>query len=360
MRSLGLDAGHIGMVQSTQSLVKLLANVPAASLVERVGRRPLLVGGAALEAVAMAGMGLSTSAEQMVACTALAGVGGTALVTGSTNYLSDISTPKNRANTNAPLQMTALAGVSLGPAVGGYMADAFDVQTPFFVVSGLFGVSSLSLYALCPETMRETATTPGAAQRTAWQQMERVVQQPEMQGLLATAFTGGIRDASMAVGSMLFMYENLQMSSTMVGTYLMSVIGCMMVCAKPAAYLSDRAPSRRALMLPAFTVPPAVLALQSLVETTEQFWALGLGSTALLSIRLATTLPFLIDSTKPEERAHALALHTSAGDVGKVLGGVGMGAVAAAFGPPAAMQATGAVGVAGAVAFALRTRPSKQ
>ena len=60
------------------------------------------------------------------------------------------------------------------------------------------------------------------------------------------------------------------------------------------------------------------------------------------------------------ERAHALALHTSAGDVGKVLGGVGMGAVAAAFGPPAAMQATGAVGVAGAVAFALRTRPSKQ
>ena len=240
MRSLGLDAGHIGMVQSTQSLVKLLANVPAASLVERVGRRPLLVGGAALEAVAMAGMGLSTSAEQMVACTALAGVGGTALVTGSTNYLSDISTPKNRANTNAPLQMTALAGVSLGPAVGGYMADAFDVQTPFFVVSGLFGVSSLSLYALCPETMRATATTPGAAQRTAWQQMERVVQQPEMQGLLATAFTGGIRDASMAVGSMLFMradnvavvghgpslrsrhrmpcrYENLQMSSTMVG-----------------------------------------------------------------------------------------------------------------------------------------------
>ena len=162
MRSLGLDAGHIGMVQSTQSLVKLLANVPAASLVERVGRRPLLVGGAALEAVAMAGMGLSTSAEQMVACTALAGVGGTALVTGSTNYLSDISTPKNRANTNAPLQMTALAGVSLGPAVGGYMADAFDVQTPFFVVSGLFGVSSLSLYALCPETMRATATTPGA------------------------------------------------------------------------------------------------------------------------------------------------------------------------------------------------------
>ena len=132
MRSLGLDAGHIGMVQSTQSLVKLLANVPAASLVERVGRRPLLVGGAALEAVAMAGMGLSTSAEQMVACTALAGVGGTALVTGSTNYLSDISTPPNRAHTTAPLQMTALAGVSLGRLYPGEdaLANGLIVAVP--------------------------------------------------------------------------------------------------------------------------------------------------------------------------------------------------------------------------------------
>ena len=130
-------------VQSAQSLVKLLANIPAAAIVQQVGRRPLLIGGTgmevpspptpthpptpvAAEAVAMAGMGMSTSVEQMVLSMALAGLGGTAMITGATNYLSDISTPKNRSQTNAPLQITALAGVAMGPAVGGWMADAFE------------------------------------------------------------------------------------------------------------------------------------------------------------------------------------------------------------------------------------------
>ena len=31
-------------VQSAQSLVKLLANIPAATIVQQVGRRPLLIG----------------------------------------------------------------------------------------------------------------------------------------------------------------------------------------------------------------------------------------------------------------------------------------------------------------------------
>ena len=95
----------------------------------------------------MAGMGMSTSVEQMVLSMALAGLGGTAMITGATNYLSDISTPKNRSQTNAPLQITALAGVAMGPAVGGWMADAFEIHTPFFFVSGLLAMSSLSLYA---------------------------------------------------------------------------------------------------------------------------------------------------------------------------------------------------------------------
>ena len=36
---------------------------------------------------------------------ALAGVGGTGMMTGATMYLNDIATPRNRARTNAPLQV---------------------------------------------------------------------------------------------------------------------------------------------------------------------------------------------------------------------------------------------------------------
>jgi MFS family permease len=57
MKSLALSPADMGLANSCGSLAKLAANVPAATLVARVGRRPLLVGGTALEAVAMLGMG---------------------------------------------------------------------------------------------------------------------------------------------------------------------------------------------------------------------------------------------------------------------------------------------------------------
>jgi hypothetical protein len=54
MKTLGLAPFEMGIVNSCHSLSKLATNVPGAMLVERVGRRPLLVGGAAVESVAMA------------------------------------------------------------------------------------------------------------------------------------------------------------------------------------------------------------------------------------------------------------------------------------------------------------------
>ena len=39
-------------------------------------------------------------------------------------YLTDISTPLNRARTMAPLTMVALVGFMVGPPIGGFVADA--------------------------------------------------------------------------------------------------------------------------------------------------------------------------------------------------------------------------------------------
>jgi MFS family permease len=55
-------------------LAKLLCNVPAGVAADRIGRRPLLIGGCALEAVAMAAMAVSTTQPEMIAASAAAGV----------------------------------------------------------------------------------------------------------------------------------------------------------------------------------------------------------------------------------------------------------------------------------------------
>jgi hypothetical protein len=112
LTSLGLDASSVGNVIAVQSTAKLLSNVAAATLVDRVGRKPLIVGGAFIEAVAMAGIGMSSTSMELGACMGLAGLGGTLLITGVSQYLNDISTPLNRSQTTMPLMMTALVGMS--------------------------------------------------------------------------------------------------------------------------------------------------------------------------------------------------------------------------------------------------------
>ena len=66
------------------------------------------------------------------------GVGGSLQMTGAQMYLSDISTPKNRARTNAPTGMAFGIGAVAGPALGGYLADTLNMRAPFLVVAGIF------------------------------------------------------------------------------------------------------------------------------------------------------------------------------------------------------------------------------
>jgi len=69
----------------------------------------------------MVGTGLSGSLPALLLWRAVSGAGGSAQMTGAQLYLSDISTPLNRARTLAPSSAAFAAGASLGPAIGGVL-----------------------------------------------------------------------------------------------------------------------------------------------------------------------------------------------------------------------------------------------
>lgn len=48
-------------------------------------------------------------------------------------YLSDISTPANRARTIAPLVAAWSVGGTIGPAIGGFLADRWGLQVGYLV-----------------------------------------------------------------------------------------------------------------------------------------------------------------------------------------------------------------------------------
>jgi MFS family permease len=149
---LGLSTAEFGLVGSVFGGARLLSNLPLAVAAERFGRRAFLIWGPALTAVSMVGTGLSGSLGVLLGWRVLTGLGGAAQMTGAQLYLADISKPSNRARTLAPTSAAFSAGASVGPAIGGLLAQNFGVVPCFFYVGGAIGVVAAMNWHLLPET----------------------------------------------------------------------------------------------------------------------------------------------------------------------------------------------------------------
>jgi MFS family permease len=97
----------------------------------------------------------SNSFHSLVACSVVTRVGGAITSVGSGLFLSDMSTPLNRARTMAPLMTTALLGFAIGPAMSGYLAETGDCCW--------FGVClSFSFFYYDPRQFADTTNRPKA------------------------------------------------------------------------------------------------------------------------------------------------------------------------------------------------------
>ncbi|EOD11617.1 hypothetical protein EMIHUDRAFT_214474 [Emiliania huxleyi CCMP1516] len=317
-RSLELGTADLGLIAATTALARLVSNAPAAAAAERFGRRPLLIAGPATAAVGMGLLACSDCFWHMVVANTCLGAGLATTTTAAQLYLADISTPRNRAATTAPLLQSALIGFAVGPAVGGVLAQHLGFSLPF---------------AAC-----------------------------------ATGLLGSFREASQPfptgafpVTLVLFATENVGMDSASVGGMLTANVALMVLLTAPATRLSDAARSRKSIMVPALAAAAVCTGLQSLAATPWSYAALvGLGGSAS-AFSMPSISPIILDSVAEEERARALAGRQMVQDSGALLGASGMGLVASVLGIPAAMQTVAALQLASVAIFALRvpSRPAE-
>lgn len=362
-RSLSLTTADLGMVSAATSLARIVCNVPAAMAAQRVGRRPLLIAGPAVSAVGMLGLAFATSFEHLVLANVAIGAGMSAAMAGASNYLADISTPRNRAQTTAPLLQSALIGFAVGPAVGGVLAQHLGLGLPFVVCASGLGASCVVGAILLPETLHEaTARVEAAAARqpkpeapSVWQLLSR----PSLQGLGATVLTNGIGQGAMPITLVLYAAESVGMTSAAIGGMLTANVLLMVLASVPASRLSDGVADRRSVMIPALLASAAFLAAQPLAASPAQFAALvGLAGFSA-SMSMPSVSPLILDYTQPHERTRALAMRQMVQDGGALLGAGGAGVVASAYGIPAAIELVAGLQVGSAVFFALRGTRSR-
>jgi MFS family permease len=154
-RSFDVSFGVASTVLVAFAVGSLLAGLPAGYLVDRIGRRKMMIAGPILIAATSFLAAVAQSFPELLVYRFLAGAGQQMWAISRVTLVADTATDVQRGRQMSV--MSALQGVGsiAGPAIGGLIAVFWDVRVPFIVYGLLALVSTLPSVLL----LRETAPT---------------------------------------------------------------------------------------------------------------------------------------------------------------------------------------------------------
>lgn len=168
-RAFDVGASDLAWVVNAYIIVFAVSILAVGRVGDAVGRRRVLVGGAALFAVATAGAAFAPSFPVLLAMRALQGLGGSAMLTTSLAIVSSTFEPSLRARAlGVYFSGGALGGVA-GPVLGGLLVSAFGWRAMFALQVPLAVAVAALAITMLPENARRSRTLdlPGLALGTA-------------------------------------------------------------------------------------------------------------------------------------------------------------------------------------------------
>ena len=136
-REFGVGRAAAGVLISSFAVARLAFDVVGGVLADRFGARRVMTAGALLLAASSVGAALAPTYGLLLVTRVLEGIGSAAYAT-SANQLVVLITSRERLGRAMALYHTGiLAGIAVGPIIGGYAAEIGDLKTPFWVYAAL-------------------------------------------------------------------------------------------------------------------------------------------------------------------------------------------------------------------------------
>jgi MFS transporter, DHA2 family, multidrug resistance protein len=160
--SVAASADQINWVLTSYIVAAAIMTPPSGFLVNRFGRRRVLMAAVAGFVIASVLCGIAQSLVQIVAFRLLQGFFGAALVPVSQSILLDVYTPEERGSAMALFGVSVMVGPVLGPVIGGWLTDHYTWRWVFYinVPLGALAFAGISFF------LRETK--PSAAAKLDW------------------------------------------------------------------------------------------------------------------------------------------------------------------------------------------------
>jgi MFS family permease len=310
---LGLSKTGAGVLSASYAAGTLLASLPGGWLAAKVGVKPVMLGGLALMATASVAFAFSDTAVVLVTARFLQGVGGALSWSGGMAWLLAEAPPERRGNLIGSALAAAIAGVMLGPVIGG-LATVVGAE-PVFLGVGLVGAG---LFAAA-------VTTPGTEPSpvVGWRHVARAAARPAVLAGVWLVTLPALFSGTLNVLAPLKL-DQLGASGLTVGSVFLVAAAVEAVLARQAGVLSDRRGRLAPIRIGLVAIAPVALLLPR-AESVFVEGALVVAAVAALATFWAPAMALLSDSSEAAglDLALAMAFTNLAWAGGQVLGGAG-------------------------------------
>jgi MFS transporter, DHA1 family, multidrug resistance protein len=331
-----VSAGLAAQLVTAAVLGRTVALIPVGMLVDRVGRRPLLIGGPLLIAAASMLTAVAPVFGLLLVAQFLTGAGNVAWSTAREIAAIDVIRPEHRGRMLSIFNGIHSAGTALGPVLGGVLTDHFSFRSVFW------GYALMGLLTLVVSLrIRETA----AARRPSHRRFDfgRLSEvEPQFRGtyvvLVANTFVAMMRGALINSLVPLFVGLQLGLSSTQLGTLfgIYGLVNVLMI--GPTGILSDTR-GRKAVVVPSTYLAAVVFLAFPFATGMLPLGILMAVMGIATGLALGTMATYTYDVIPEQSRARLQAMRRLIGDVGGLSGPIVAGIIADTASPGAAFWA---------------------
>jgi MFS family permease len=239
---LGASATMVGVVVATFAAVETVFKTIWGSLADRIGRRPVIVGGLLLSSTAPLLMTLLRSAWLFVPLRLIDGIGSAALWPVAAAVMVDRTEGQQRATAMGTLNMFFLSGLALGPSLGLFVSGFLGGYTfGFYLASALLlsaaGCAMLVFRDGTHHTHPSHHLAPAARARGLLQGLH---ESPLLLAMLGVAFVQMIGVGLLAPILVIYAHEVVQLSDQLIGTLFLVMVLAVALASVPGGQLADR------------------------------------------------------------------------------------------------------------------------
>ncbi len=154
---VGLSLSAVGVMLGVNRLVRVPGNPLAGLLFDRWGRRPLFLLGMLLGVLSIVGSALLRTFWPFLITRVAWGIAWTLINVGGLTMVLDVSAPTNRGRLIGLYNTWMLAGLALGPLVGGFLVDRIGFRAGLLACAAIMALGLAVALAALPETAPSTA-----------------------------------------------------------------------------------------------------------------------------------------------------------------------------------------------------------